>query len=249
MVLVHVTAFKGHHKIQDQWENREYIVEKHPYPDVPVYVLCPRDGEGCRWTLYRNYLLPISSNIGQDEKGAPMAGVESTNTSTPAPPVDGEPADAGPSGMVMSSAAGNTALGSLDPPAPLRCDTKNPEPTRVEVPEFWFAGRYQSIQHLGCIGWSVYLSPCHILPVHHFLGKYSVNTLYLFQHMSAKHHSFQHWGEFFIVVSVVDFWMGGGPKIIWPKHNCPTRKNLKRVTPIETLGVCSSPTQKTRWQT
>ena len=31
-VLVHVTAFKGHHKIQDRWENREYVVEKQPIP-------------------------------------------------------------------------------------------------------------------------------------------------------------------------------------------------------------------------
>ena len=46
MVLVHVTSFKGHHKIQDRWENREYIVEKWPSPDVSVYVVCPRDGEG-----------------------------------------------------------------------------------------------------------------------------------------------------------------------------------------------------------
>ena len=46
MVLVCVTAFKGHHKMQDQWENREYVVEKQPYPNVPVYVVCPRDGEG-----------------------------------------------------------------------------------------------------------------------------------------------------------------------------------------------------------
>ena len=28
MVLVCVTTFKGHHKIQDRWENREYVVEK-----------------------------------------------------------------------------------------------------------------------------------------------------------------------------------------------------------------------------
>ena len=27
-VLVCVTTFKGHHKIQDRWENREYVVEK-----------------------------------------------------------------------------------------------------------------------------------------------------------------------------------------------------------------------------
>ena len=26
-VLVHETTFKGHHKIQDSWENREYVVE------------------------------------------------------------------------------------------------------------------------------------------------------------------------------------------------------------------------------
>ena len=50
-VLVHVTAFKGCHKIQDQWKNREYIVQKWPYPDVPIYVVCPRDGEGHSWTL------------------------------------------------------------------------------------------------------------------------------------------------------------------------------------------------------
>ena len=45
-VLVHVTAFKGQHKMQDRWENREYVVEKWPYPNLPVYVVCPRDGEG-----------------------------------------------------------------------------------------------------------------------------------------------------------------------------------------------------------
>ena len=46
-VLVHVTAFKGQQKMQDRLENREYVVEKWPYPDLPVYVVCPRDGEGC----------------------------------------------------------------------------------------------------------------------------------------------------------------------------------------------------------
>ena len=123
-VLVHVTAFKGCHKIQDRWENREYVMEKWPYPNVTVYVVCPRDGEGHSWTLHRNYLLPISSNMGQDEKDEPMAGVENNNTSTPAPPVDSEPADAGLSGTVMPSAAGSTPQGSLDQPAPLRCSVQ-----------------------------------------------------------------------------------------------------------------------------
>ena len=51
MVLVHVTTFKGYHKIQDRWENREYVVEKHPHPNISVYVVCPRDEDGCSQTL------------------------------------------------------------------------------------------------------------------------------------------------------------------------------------------------------
>ena len=108
MVLVHVTAFKGHHKIQDRWENREYVEEKQPYPNVPIYVVCPRDGEGHRWTLHRNYLLTINPNMEQDEKEKPMAGVGNTTSLTPAPSVDSVPADAGLSGMVTLSAAGST---------------------------------------------------------------------------------------------------------------------------------------------
>ena len=50
-----------------------------------------------------------------------MAGVENNYTSTPVPPVDSEPADVGPSGMVTPSAAGNTPHGSLNQPAPCRC--------------------------------------------------------------------------------------------------------------------------------
>ena len=53
-----------------------------------------------------------------------MAGVEN-KTSTPVPPVDSEPADAGPSGMVIPSTAGNTPQGSPDQPAPPRCSVKN----------------------------------------------------------------------------------------------------------------------------
>ena len=47
MILVCVTAFKGHNKMQDRLKNREYVVEKWPYPNLPVYAVCPRDGEGC----------------------------------------------------------------------------------------------------------------------------------------------------------------------------------------------------------
>ena len=123
MVLVCVTAFKGHHKNQDRWENRENVVEKQPYSDVPVYMVCPRDRDWCSQTLHRNYLLPINSNIGLD-KEAHVAGVENNNTSTPVPPVGSASADAGPSGMVTQSTAGSTPQDSLDQPAPLRCSVQ-----------------------------------------------------------------------------------------------------------------------------
>ena len=86
-VLVCVTTFKGQHKMQDRWENGEYVVEKWPYPDLPVYVVCPRDGEGHSQTLHRNYLLPISSNMGQDETDGSEDRVENNTSPTPAPSV------------------------------------------------------------------------------------------------------------------------------------------------------------------
>ena len=102
-VLVHVTAFKGCHKMQDRWENREYVVKKWPYPNLPVYVVCPRDGEGCSRTLHRNYLLPINSNMGQDETDGSEERVKNNTSPTPVPSV--------------SSSTQN----SPDQPAPVRC--------------------------------------------------------------------------------------------------------------------------------
>ena len=80
MGLVCLTTFKGHHKMQDRWENREYAVGKWPYPNLPVYVVCPRDREGHSQTLHRNYLLPINSNMGQDKADGAEERVKS-NTS------------------------------------------------------------------------------------------------------------------------------------------------------------------------
>ena len=106
------------------------------YPNLPLYMVCPRDGEGHSWTLHRNYLLPISSNLEQNEKDAPMAGVGNTNTSTLVPSVDSKPADVEPSGMVTSSTAGNMSQGSPDQPAPLRCGTY--------TTQNWLPRRYQN---------------------------------------------------------------------------------------------------------
>ena len=131
MVLVHVTAFKGHHKKQDQLKNRKYVVEKWPYPNVPVYVVCPRDGEGCSQTLHRNYLLPISPNVEQGKMDKPVVGVGNDTSLTPAPYVDDAPVEADLSGMVTSSSAGSTPQGSPDQPASLRHGTQT---TRNQLP-------------------------------------------------------------------------------------------------------------------
>ena len=45
MVLVCVTTFKGQHKDTESVGNREYVVEWWPHPNLPVYVVCPRDRE------------------------------------------------------------------------------------------------------------------------------------------------------------------------------------------------------------
>ena len=66
MVHVCVTTFKGRHKIQSRWENREYVMEWQPYPNLPVYVVHPIDSEGHRHTLHRHYLLSISNNLEQE---------------------------------------------------------------------------------------------------------------------------------------------------------------------------------------
>ena len=114
IVLVCVTTFEGHHKMQDQWENREYIVEKWPFPNVPVYVVCRRDGGGFSWTLHRNYLLPISPTLEQSEMDKPVAGVENDTSPTPVPPASDTPVGVEPSWMVTMSSAGNTPENSPD---------------------------------------------------------------------------------------------------------------------------------------
>ena len=81
-------------KIKNQWENREYVVEWWAYPNLPVYVVHPRDGEGNSQTLHRNYLLSISNNLEQVGNENLVAEVEPTDKPTSVPPADnGLPAD------------------------------------------------------------------------------------------------------------------------------------------------------------
>ena len=127
MVLVCVTAFKGRHKIQSRWQNREYVAEQQPYPNLPVYVVCPIDREGHSHTLHRNYLLPISSNLEQGECESSVGGNGHSGTPTWMPhesdalPVDcltkGQPASVpnSPSEQHEPFKPGSTGSTSMDP--------------------------------------------------------------------------------------------------------------------------------------
>ena len=86
-------------------------MERQPYPNVPVYVVCPRDGEGHSQTLYRNYLLPISPNVEQAGDETSVAGIEQTRTSAPVPSVDSELTNSEPSMMATLDMTGNTSQG------------------------------------------------------------------------------------------------------------------------------------------
>ena len=52
--------------------------------NLPVYVVCPIDREGCSYTLHRNNLLPISHNLEQEECDNAVEGGGS-NEPTPVP--------------------------------------------------------------------------------------------------------------------------------------------------------------------
>ena len=65
LVLVKQTAWKGRHKIQDRWEDREYQVVDQPTPGIPVYTVKSPAG-GQTMGLHRNLLLPLQGRLRQE---------------------------------------------------------------------------------------------------------------------------------------------------------------------------------------
>ena len=57
-MLVRVVKWTERHKIQDKWEQEEYVVVSQPDPFLPVYRVRPISGGNVR-TLHRNLLLPL----------------------------------------------------------------------------------------------------------------------------------------------------------------------------------------------
>ena len=65
LVLVKQTVWKGRHKIQDRWEDREYQVVDQPTPGIPVYTVKSLGG-GQTKVLHRNLLLPLQGRLRQE---------------------------------------------------------------------------------------------------------------------------------------------------------------------------------------
>ena len=65
LVLVMQTAWKGRHKIQDRWKDREYQVVDQPTPGIPVYTVKSLAG-GQTKVLHRNLLLPLQGRLRQE---------------------------------------------------------------------------------------------------------------------------------------------------------------------------------------
>ena len=120
-------------------------MEKWPYPNILVYVVCPREGEGCSQTLHRNYLLPINSNMGQGKADESEKRVKNSTSLTPVPSKDSK-----------------------------MWHSNHHKPTSLEVSKFGLSTGTRANQHLGCMGWPVCLFAHSSLFVHHFLERCSV---------------------------------------------------------------------------
>ena len=61
----------GKHKIQNKWEDDEYIVVSQASSDIPVYIVQPISS-GKQKTLHRNLLFPLGyqadENVESDEE-------------------------------------------------------------------------------------------------------------------------------------------------------------------------------------
>ena len=69
-VLLQCTAYRGKHKIQDQWEDTIYEVIEQPFKNMPVFKIKPLGGDDRVKIVHRNLLLPLLSNP-LDCAGAP----------------------------------------------------------------------------------------------------------------------------------------------------------------------------------
>ena len=162
----------------------KYVVEKQPYPNIPVYVVYPTHREVYSQTLHRNYLLPINNNLEQAECDNPVEEVGAINEPIQAPQVDNvlmvdRPTESQPKSisnsvpeqhkLVNLELTGLTGLASSDPmndmhkvedttPVPLWWSSRK---TRNQLPlRYWDFAVWQNHTPPGTKDWWVGLCIC-----------------------------------------------------------------------------------------
>ena len=65
LCLVRKTAWKSRHKIQDRWEDDDYVIISQPNCDIPVFVVRNTKTDQEK-TLHRNLLLPLGYKLHVD---------------------------------------------------------------------------------------------------------------------------------------------------------------------------------------
>ena len=235
MVLLCVTVFKGRHIIQSRWKNREYVVEQQPYLTLPVYMVHPIDGEGCSHTLHRNYWLPISNNLEEQEECKNAVEEGGSNEPTPVPheedamPVnfmtesqlEGIPnSPSRQHKLVIPGLTGLTSPDTMDEgpqanddtPVPLRWNFR----TMRNLPPWRYPGAFNMWVGL-CICLHIMSCLYNI-----FVGIQCKDTLF-------SHHRFARHKQFLALMGIplmLTLWCifrwGRGPKNIWSEHCYPT---------------------------
>ena len=100
-------------------------MEWQPYPNLPVYVVGPIDGEGCSFTLHQNFLLLISHTLEQNEGENAMEDASSNEPTQVSQEEDALPADYPTKSQLEST-----------PQFPSKqCEQVDPELTRLTSPD------------------------------------------------------------------------------------------------------------------
>ena len=81
-ILLKCTAFKGKHKIHDQWENTIYEVVKQPLGKIPVFKVQSIEGDDKTKVVYRKILLPLFSDPSDQTSEQDIKSLVDQNVST-----------------------------------------------------------------------------------------------------------------------------------------------------------------------
>ena len=225
-------------------------------------MVCPWDGEGYNQTLHRNFLLPISNNLGQVEEETLAEGVGPKDETTPAPQAHNElPAN----GLTKSQPGSlhnllakqhklvDPELARLATPDPVNDGSQTGQDQ--SIPQRWsmcmrrnhLTWRYQNVilqqnntSSSAFAMWDGLHTCLHLMVgLYNAFGKSTVwrHSTWTIINISDTNNLWYGWGLHWC--SFYDGFLDGmgGPRDIWSEHSCPTTYKPHSQLLIETLWV------------